>query len=63
MYNRDGTMQIFNKKITYDLGIRLENCTYLNKKISFIHSIWKKLSFAFRQRKLFNEDSEFLLTK
>jgi len=63
MYNRDGTMQIFNKKITYDLVIRLENWTYLNKKIPFIHSIWKKLSFAFRQRMMFNEECEFLLTK
>ena len=36
---------------------------FFKQEIPFIHSIWKKLPFAFRQRKLFNEDSEFLLTK
>jgi len=63
VYNRDGTLQMFNKKSRMTWEFILKIGPSFKKEIPFIHSIWMKLRFAFRQRKLFNEDSEFLLTK
>jgi len=63
MYKRDGTLQMFNKKSRMTWKFILKFGPSFKQEITFIHSIWKKLRFAFRQRKFFNEDSEFLLNK
>jgi len=63
MYMLDGTMQMFNKISRKTWEFILKFGPSFKQEIPFIHSIWNKLRFAFRQRKLFNEDSEFPLTK
>jgi len=63
IYKRDGTLQVFNKISRKTWEFILKYGLSFKQEFPFIHSIWKKLRFAFRQRKIFNEDREFLLTK